>query len=123
MISTYLCYMYSINCVWSCYKCKLLNFSAVFEISFEIFDFAYFFTKGLSKKDYMSTYTVNLYFAEFIEGVCRVSGRKRRMCPVIEVDDVSPMVTACDVDRVRYCCFSVVFVLKAQYTIRFVGCI
>ena len=92
-------------------------------MSLVIFYFAYLFTKGLSKKDFMSTYTVNLYFAEFIEGVCRVAVGKRRMCPVIEVDDVSPMVTACDIHRVRYCGFSVVFVLKAQYTVRFVGCI
>ena len=42
------------------------------------------------------------------------------MGSVVVVDDVSPVVKTCDVDRVRYCGSGVVGVPKTQHSVLFV---
>ena len=42
------------------------------------------------------------------------------MSPVVEVDDVSPVVRTGDVDRIRYRGIGVVCVPKTQYSVLFV---
>ena len=67
--------------------------------------------------------TIHLHFTEFVVGVHRIAIRVGRMSSVVVVDDVSSMVTARYVHMVRYRHTSVVFVMKAQYTIVFVCCV
>ena len=45
------------------------------------------------------------------------------MRSVVVVDDISSMVNACYVGRVRYGGLGVISVLKAQYTLFLVGCV
>ena len=45
------------------------------------------------------------------------------MCSVVVVNDVSPVVRACYVDRVGYCGFGVVGIFKTQRPFLFVCCI
>ena len=47
----------------------------------------------------------------------------RRMSPVVIVDDVSPVVRTCDVDRIRYRGTGVVGVPKTQHSVLFVCCV
>ena len=42
------------------------------------------------------------------------------MCSVVVVDDVSPVVMTCDVDRIRYRGSGVVCVNKTQHSVLFV---
>ena len=44
------------------------------------------------------------------------------MSPVVVVDDVSPVVRTCDVDRIRYRGTGVVGVPKTQHSVLFVCC-
>ena len=52
--------------------------------------------------------TINFHFTEVNDSVIRIPLRIRRMSPVIVVDDVSPVVRTCDVDRIRYRVYGVV---------------
>ena len=67
--------------------------------------------------------TVHFHFTEVSVGVIRIPLRIRRMSPVVVVDDVSPVVRTCDVDRVRYCGSGVVGVPKTQHSVLFVYCV
>ena len=67
--------------------------------------------------------TMDLQFTEFVEGVMRIPLRIRRMSPVVVVDDVSPVIRAGDVDRVRYRGSGVVGVPKTQHSVLFVCCV
>ena len=67
--------------------------------------------------------TVHFHFTEEIRGVIRIPLRIRRMSSVVVVDDVSPVVRAGDVDRIRYRGFDVVGVPKTQHSVLFVCCV
>ena len=64
--------------------------------------------------------TMHFHFTEFNPGVIRISPRIRRMSPVVVVDDVSPVVSTGDVDRIRYRGSGVVDVPKTQHSVLFV---
>ena len=63
--------------------------------------------------------TVHFHFTESNPSVIR----KRRMSPVVVVDDVSPVVRTADVDRIRYRGSGVVAVPKTQLSVLFVCCV
>ena len=67
--------------------------------------------------------TKHFHFTELVVSVHRIPIRVGRMSSVVVVDDVSAMVTARYVHMVRHRHNSVVFVMKAQYTIVFVCCV
>ena len=67
--------------------------------------------------------TVHFNFTEDNISVRSIIIRIRRMSPVVVVDDVSPVVTTGDVDRVRYRSYGVVGVPKTQHTVLFVCCV
>ena len=67
--------------------------------------------------------TIHFHFTESNVGVIRIPLRKRRMSPVVVVEDVSPVVRTGDVDRVRYRGSGVVGVPKTQYSVLFVCCV
>ena len=77
-------------------------------------------------------FTVYFHFTEDIHGVTRIplnvgfiriSLRIRWMSPVVVVDDVSPVVKTCDVDRIRYRGSGVVGVPKTHHSVLFVCCV
>ena len=70
-----------------------------------------------------SVLTIHFHFTKFVVGELRISIRVGRMSSVVVVDDVSSMVTARYVHMIRYRNTSVVFVMKAQYTVLFVCCV
>ena len=61
--------------------------------------------------------TVNLYFAEITVRIVRVLIGKRRMSPVVVVDDVSAVVRTGYVHRIGYRDLGVVCVPKTQHAI------
>ena len=67
--------------------------------------------------------TVHFNFTEANPGVSIIPLRIRRMSPVVEVDDVSPVVRTGDVDRIRYRGSGVVGVLKTQHSVFSVCCV
>ena len=67
--------------------------------------------------------TVHLHFTQFNVSVRRIPSRIRKLCSIVKVDDVSAMTGTGDVSRIRYCGFGVIGVLKAQYSVLFVGCV
>ena len=67
--------------------------------------------------------TVHFHFTDVIVGMLRIPFRIRFMCPVVVVDDVSPMVRTGYVDRIRNRSSGVDGVPKAQNPIFFVGCV
>ena len=86
------------NCVYYMYHMKIIFFSIIL----------YNISSQISKK----IFTKNLHFTEAIVSIRRITIRERLMSSVVVVDDVSAVVRAGDVDRIRYCCSGVVFVLK-----------
>ena len=68
-------------------------------------------------------FTVNFHFTEVSVGVHRIPLRIRRMSSVVVVNDVSPVVRAGDVDRIRYRGSGVVGVPKTQHPVLFVCCV
>ena len=67
--------------------------------------------------------TVHFHFTEFIIGVESIPLRIRRMGSVVVVNDVSPVVRAGDVDRIRYRGHGIVGVSKTQHSILFLCCV
>ena len=67
--------------------------------------------------------TVHFHFTEKINGVIIMPLRKRRMSPVVVVDDVSPVVRTCDIGRIRYRGSGVGDVLKTQHSVLLVRCV
>ena len=67
--------------------------------------------------------TVHFHFTEEIRGVIRIPLRIRRMSSVVVVDDVSPVVRAGDVNRIRYRGCGVDSVPKTQHSVLFVCCV
>ena len=57
--------------------------------------------------------TIDFHFAKFTDGHCRISIRVRWILSVVVVDDVSPMVTASNIYRIRYCSSGIFCILKA----------
>ena len=45
------------------------------------------------------------------------------MSSVVVVDDVSPVIRTCNVDRIRYCGPGVIGVSKTQHSVLFIGCV
>ena len=67
--------------------------------------------------------TVYFHFTESNNSAIRIPLRIRRMSPVVVVDDISPVVRAGDVDRIRYRGWGVVGVPKTQHPILFACCV
>ena len=67
--------------------------------------------------------TVHFNFTESNKGVKRIPLGKRRMSPVVVVDNVSPVVRTGDVDRIRYRGSGVVAVPKTQHSVLFFCCV
>ena len=67
--------------------------------------------------------TVNLHFTDTIVGELRILNRIRSLSSVVVVDDISPVVWAGYVDRIRYCGPCVIGVSKTQHSVRFIGCV
>ena len=66
---------------------------------------------------------INLHFTQLNVSVRRIHSRIRKVCSIIQVDDVSAMIGTGDISRIRYCGFGVIGVLKAEYSVLFVGCV
>ena len=67
--------------------------------------------------------TIHLHFTQFNVSVRRIPSRIWKLCSIVEVDDVSAMTGTGDVCRIRYCSFGVIGILKAEYSVLFVGCV
>ena len=67
--------------------------------------------------------TVHLHFTESNPGVIRILLRIRPVSPVVEVDDVSPVVRTGYVDRIRYRGSGAVGVTKTKHSVFFVSCV
>ena len=67
--------------------------------------------------------TVHFHFTESNPGVFRISLRIGRVSPVVEVDDVSPVVRTGDAHRIWYCNIGVFGVPKTQHSVLFVCCV
>ena len=67
--------------------------------------------------------TVHFHFTEICHSVLIIISRVRRMSSVVVVDDISPVVRTCDVERVIYCGCCIVGVPKTQHSVLFVCCV
>ena len=68
-------------------------------------------------------YTNDFQFTKFIIGERRIPIWIWWVSSIVVVDDVSPIVTACYGQVVRYCRSGIACVLETRYTILFIGCI
>ena len=68
-------------------------------------------------------YTNDFQFTKFIIGERRIPIWIWWVSSIVVVDDVSPIVTACYGQVVRYWASGIVCVLETRYTIIFIGCI
>ena len=71
----------------------------------------------------VNIYTNDFQFTYFIIGRRRIPIWIWWMSSIVVVDDVSPIVTACNGQVVRYWGSGIVCVLETRYTILFIGCI
>lgn len=70
-------------------------------------------------------HTIYFHFTEFVICISGISSRVRgvRSIVVINYNSAADIPWACYINGIRYCCFCVVAILKAKYSILFVGCV
>ena len=70
-------------------------------------------------KHYKQCLTINFNFTEVVVSFLRIPIREGFVSSVVVVDDVSPVVWTCYVDRIRYCGSGVIGVPKTQHPVIF----
>ena len=70
-------------------------------------------------KHFKACFTIYFHFTEVIVSIRRIPIRKRFVSSVVVIDDVSPGVRTCYVDRIWYCWSGVVGVPETQYSVLF----